>query len=129
MKCSTETSSHCRREFVIFPTFQDFVTNKHEKDSRELSKVGIFKSSDKKKRFQPAIPIAMPSKTEWKHRAKMSNTASPTVVVDVERMIAFASGTAAAAVINGFNHINKHHHPMLQHLRIYDQCIAESQNL
>jgi hypothetical protein len=59
----------------------------------------------------------------------MSNTASPTVVVDVERMIAFASGTAAAAVINGFNHINKHHHPVLQHLRIYDQCIAESQNL
>jgi hypothetical protein len=50
----------------------------------------------------------------------MSNTASPTVVVDVERMIAFASGTAAAAVINGFNHINKHHHPVLQHLRIYD---------
>lgn len=56
----------------------------------------------------------------------MSNTASPTVVVAVERMIAFASGTAAAAVINGFNRINKHHHPVLQHLRIYDQCIAES---
>lgn len=47
--------------------------------------------------FVSAIPIAMPSNTEWKHRAKMSNTASPTVVVDVERMIAFASGTAAAA--------------------------------
>ncbi len=71
----------------------------------------------------------MPSNTEWKHRAKMSNTASPTVVVDVERMIAFASGTAAAAVIHGFNHINKHHHPVPQHLRIYVQPIAASHNL
>ena len=51
----------------------------------------MISTDDGFRKDSPATPMAMPSKTEWKQRARISNNASPRFAVAIAALF---SGTA-----------------------------------